>query len=249
VAAVLGCETDGDEWRSLRLDENARRRVVLDSLAIPVIDSCHVAQRVAARDGDATTVVNFFVDESWSEVFGRSGVALLNAPGTGVLGNKALLPYAAELIGFYLHEEPILPTPPTHLLTDGSLPTDTENWVVKTAAGCQGTEVFVLGWQPHDRLRLVEDRVRKEWSGVVSVVQRYVEPSRLTPSGPGGWDSYRVEIRPVSYVLGWDDVQVAEQPAGKVVSSYDARRLNNISQGACYVPVLREPCRACDAAA
>jgi hypothetical protein len=54
-----------------------------------------------------------------------------------------------------------------------------------------------------------------------------------------------VEIRPVSYVLGWADVHVAEQPVAKVVSDLDPRRLNNISQGACYAPVLREPCRSC----
>ena len=170
---------------------------------------------------------------------------MLNAPGTGVLGNKALLPYIDDVIRFFTGQDPILPTPSTRLLRDGLLPADKENWVVKTTAGCQGTEVFVLGWQPRQRLEAIEGLVRKEWSGAVAVAQRYVEPSRLTPAGPGGWDGYRVEIRPVTYVLDWQDVYVSDQPVGKVVSTYDARRLNNISQGACYVPVLREPCPGC----
>jgi uncharacterized circularly permuted ATP-grasp superfamily protein len=244
VAAVLGCEnTGGGPW-PLQLHENARRRLILDELAIPVVDRGQLGHREAAG-GQPTVLVNFEVDESWSEVFSRPGVAMLNAPGTGVLGNKALLPYMDQLVRFYLREEPVLPTPPTRLLIDGVLPPDQENWVVKTSAGCQGTEVFVLGWQPRDRLELVEDLVRKEWSGAAAVAQRYVEPSRLTPGGWGSWDGYRVEIRPVAYVLDWHEVYVSEQPVGKVVSVYDARRLNNISQGACYAPVLRQPCPGC----
>jgi uncharacterized circularly permuted ATP-grasp superfamily protein len=244
VAALLGCETTGGDPWALRLEENARRRLILDELAIRVIDPVQLGSQ-ETTGGHPTALINFDVDESWSEVFGRPGVAMFNAPGTGVLGAKALLPYVDDLIRFYMRGEPILRTPPTRLLSDGVLPADQENWVVKTSVGRQGTEVFVLRWQPRDRLELVEDLVRKEWSGAAAVAQRYVEPSRLTPAGPGSWDGYRVEIRPVAYVLDWHEVYVSEQSAGKVVSIYDARRLNNISQGACYAPVLRQPCPGC----
>jgi uncharacterized circularly permuted ATP-grasp superfamily protein len=244
AVAVLGCDTGDGPW-AMRLHENARRRLILDMLGIPVIDPGRL-RRQSTADGHHVTVVNFDVDGSWSDLFNLPGAALFNAPGTGVLGNKALMPFIDDVIRFYTRQEPILRTPPTRLLTDGVLPVDTNNWVVKTAAGCQGTEVFVLRWQPRDRRDLVADRVRKEWSGVAAVAQRYVEPSRLTPAGPTAWDGYRVEIRPVTYVLDWQDAYVSEQPVGKVVSVYDARRLNNISQGACYAPVLREPCPRCN---
>jgi hypothetical protein len=33
---------------------------------------------------------------------------------------------------------------------------------------------------------------------------------------------------------------VSRRPVGKAISVYDARRLNNTTRGACYVPVLLE---------
>ncbi|GGW85930.1 circularly permuted type 2 ATP-grasp protein [Streptomyces galilaeus] len=245
VAAVLGCDAAGESPWALRLHENARRRMILDTLGIPVIERGQLLGRQVAWGGRSGVLVNFSVDQSWSDVFCIPGIKMLNAPGTGVLGNKAFLPYIDDAIRFYACEEPILPTPPTHLLTEGVLPDDKENWVIKSAVGCQGTEVFVLRWQPQDRLRLLEDRVSKEWCGAAAVAQRYVEPSHLAPARPNSWNDYRVEIRPVTYVLDWRDIYVSEQAVGKTVSTYDARRLNNISQGACYVPVLREPCSHC----
>jgi uncharacterized circularly permuted ATP-grasp superfamily protein len=244
VAVVLGCDAGCDDPWAMRLHENARRRLILDMLGIPVTDRGRLG-RQSKIDSQHITVVNFDVDGSWCDLFRLPGAALFNAPGTGVLGNKALMPFIDDVIRFYTREEPILRTPPTRLLADGVLPADLDNWVVKTATGCQGTEVFVLGWQPRYRRDLVANWVRKKWSGVAAVAQRYVEPSRLTPAGPAAWDGYRVEIRPVTYVLNWQDAYVSEQPVGKVVSVYDARRLNNISQGACYAPVLREPCPRC----
>lgn len=244
VAALLGCETVGSGPWSLRLDENTRRRFILSELAVPVTDRRHLER--PDTTGYPTALVNFDVDESWSEVFRRPGVAMFNAPGTSVLGTKALLPYADNFIRFYLGCEPILASPFTRLLTSGELPADPENWVVKTSAGCQGTEVFVLGWQPIDRLKFIAELVREEWPGAAAVVQRYVEPSRLTPAGQCSRDGYRVEIRPVTYILGWAEVHVSEQAVGKVVSIHDPRRLNNISQGAYYAPVIRQPCSRCD---
>jgi carboxylate-amine ligase len=232
AVAVLGCAGCADP-RTLRLDENARRCQILSQLGIPVVDRHQLA--------GAGMVVNFDVDMSWSDLFVVPGATLLNAPGTGMLGNKALLPYLDDAICFYTGAPPILPTPDTRLVADGALPADPKQWVMKTAAGAQGTEVIVLGRLGHDQLGEVAARMRTNWAGAAAVLQRYVEPSRLSPAGPGGWDSYRVEIRAVAYVLGWNDIYVSEQPVGKAVSDYDARRLNNISQGACYLPVLREP--------
>jgi uncharacterized circularly permuted ATP-grasp superfamily protein len=234
VPAVLGCEAGGDP-PAVRIRENTRRRAILDAIGVPVVD-------LRASGGNPpSALVNFDVDRRLSDVFGRGEVAMFNAPGTGVLGSKAWLPFIDDVIRFFAGQEPILVTPPTRLLAAGSLPADADNWVVKASAGCQGTEVFVLGWQPPERLAQIEQRLRDHWPGAAAVAQRYVEPSRLTLAEPG----YRVEIRPVTYVLDRHDIHVSEQPLGKAVSTHDPRRLNNISQGACYLPVLREPCGHC----
>lgn len=246
VLAVLGCEAGGEDPWAFLLRENARRRHLFDRLGIAVVDSHEFDRRWAAGQVPRpSTLINFDVGScersSLGQAFADPGIVMLNAPGTGALGSKALLPYVDDLTRFYIGEEPILAVPPTRLLSDGGLPADGDGWVVKASAGRQGTEVFVLTGQPRHRREHIELLLQNEWSAAGAVAQRYVEPSRLSP-GPGGWDGYQVEIRPVSYVLGWQDVCVGRQPVGKFVSVFDARRLNNISQGACYGPVLREPC-------
>ncbi len=243
VRAVLGCEAVGD-LHTVQIREDARRRAILDNLGVLVIDRDRLGG-LRAPGSPPAAVVNFDIDSALSDLFGRGEVALFNAPGTGVLGNKALLPFLDDVIRFFTGQEPILATPPTRLLDAGALPADTDNWVVKSSAGCQGTEVFVLGWQSRERLALIAQRTREHWRGAAGVAQRYVEPSRLTPAGPGHWLGYRVEIRPVTYVLDWHDSHVSEHPLGKAISTHDTRRLNNISQGACYLPVLRGPCGHC----
>ncbi|MDQ3812291.1 MAG: circularly permuted type 2 ATP-grasp protein, partial [Chloroflexota bacterium] len=45
-------------------------------------------------------------------------VALANAVGTGVSDNKAVYAYVPRIIGYYLHEEPILATVKTYLPSD-----------------------------------------------------------------------------------------------------------------------------------
>jgi uncharacterized circularly permuted ATP-grasp superfamily protein len=244
VAAVLGCEAAGD-LHTVQIRENRRRQAILDSIGVPVMDRTLLAEPWAPGDSPPTALVNFNVDPALSDLFGRGDVALFNAPGTGVLGNKALLPFLDDVIRFFTGQEPILATPPTRLLDAGALPADAGNWVIKSSAGCQGTDVFVLGSQPAERLALIEQLIRDHWRGAAGVAQRYVEPSRLAPAGPGHWLGYRVEIRPVTYVLDWHDSHVSEQPLGKAISTHDTRRLNNICQGACYLPVLREPCGHC----
>lgn len=233
VAALLGCEAGGP-W-AVQIDENARRRMIVDAIGIPVIDRCDLDQ---GRIADLSVLINFDPFVSWAGPLSRA--ALLNSPGTGFLGNKALLPYVDDLCRFYLQEEPILAMPETRILSDGVLPDDADDWVVKTSTGSAGYEVYVLGRLSKVRLDLLTERLRTEWSGTAAIAQRYVEHSRLGTGGSRSWDGYRVEIRPVCYLLGWNEDYVSRHPLGKAISVYDSRRLNNTSQGACYVPVLRE---------
>lgn len=244
VMGLLGCETGGDGLRSVLIQENARRRVILEQAGVGMTDLHHLRRLLPENgpgDGRVRAVLNFHtlsgvIDEAFSR-----GVALFNAPGTGVLGNKALLPHVDEMIRFFLQEEPVIATPPTYVCENGTLPPGTGDWVVKSAGGCQGTEVFVLRAHPAERGDAVRDLVRESWPDRAFVAQQRVEPSRLSSSGPGSWEAHPVELRPVAYVVGWSRVHVSDRPVGKAVWGFDAHGRHNLSQGACYVPMTVLP--------
>ena len=54
------------------------------------------------------------------EVYRKGGVALANAPGTGVADDKVIYSYVPEMIRYYLAEEPALPNVPTFLCWEDS---------------------------------------------------------------------------------------------------------------------------------
>lgn len=243
VVGLSGCDSYGDDLGTMQLSEHTRRRTILASSGIQLVDADDLEGLLASRPRVA--IANFSVDSSPAEfdlivtAFGQH-VPLLNSPGTGILGNKALLPFGGDMIRFYCEEEPLIATSETYILRDGLLPAEPGEWVVKSASGCQGTEVFVLRWQSADRMEAIHTLVSGSWPRPGFVAQAYVEPSHLATSGPAAWESYLLELRPVTYVLGWSDVYVSRQPLGKAVSSFGIRPLHNISRGACYVPTTRE---------
>ncbi len=160
-----------------------------------------------------------------------SGAAprLLNSPGTGLLGDKALLPYVDEMIRRTSGDEPLLRSAATLVQRDGALPEPPMDWVVKTATGCGGDGVHVLGTRDADDAA----RASMHAAGLGgTVAQRWIDCSTL-PWGPS-----RIELRPIAYVLGRDEVFVGEQLVGKAVLAADRRALNNVSRGARYVAVL-----------
>jgi uncharacterized circularly permuted ATP-grasp superfamily protein len=211
----------------------------LEQLGVGVVDGDELELLLSGHEPAPAAVVNF--DEASAVVRAAASaelrVPLLNAPGTGVLGHKALLPFVDEVIRRLFREEPLLATPATRVLRDGELLPRSGDWVVKSGAGAGGSEVYVLRSLTPDGLDALAERVRA-FGPSGAVAQRWVEPSTLTT--PSGWDTYRVELRPLAYVLGWEDVFVGDQPLGKAVSSFDRRRLNNISLGACYLAVRVE---------
>lgn len=236
VVGLLGCEHTGDELERVLIHENERRRLVLEATGIAVWDECR-CQRSLEKTGSVRAIVNFHAGHPLVEEAFRRRIPLFNAPGTGILGNKALLPHVDDMIRFYCRERPLVATPPTHVLEDGVLPAEPDGWIVKSVSGCQGTEVFALASHPRDRLEAIGRLVRGLWPASGFVAQRRVEPSHLSTSASSGWEQYLVELRPVTYVVGWADIHVSSQPVGKAISRLDARRKHNLSQGACYVPV------------
>jgi uncharacterized circularly permuted ATP-grasp superfamily protein len=49
------------------------------------------------------------------EVYRKGGVALANAPGTGIADDKVIYAYVPKMIKYYLNEDPILPNVPTYV--------------------------------------------------------------------------------------------------------------------------------------
>ncbi|MDA0167674.1 circularly permuted type 2 ATP-grasp protein [Solirubrobacter taibaiensis] len=140
VAVVSDCGRDP------RFGEDARRAAILAELGLQL--ETHPSPMAVVNVGaHARMTCERLAD--WVE----QRVPMLNAPGTGVLGNKALLPSVNQLIRHYCGEEPLLRSPETHVVrTD----TPVDGCVVKGAAGCGG------GLPRTDELR---------------VAQRSVEPS------------------------------------------------------------------------
>jgi uncharacterized circularly permuted ATP-grasp superfamily protein len=238
VVGLLGCEAGGDRLRSVLIHENARRRLILEQTGIGVVDPHRLRQLLSDDSGSRVrAILNFHSQSELIEEAFRQGSVLFNAPGTEILGNKALLSHVGEMIRFFLGEEPVIAIPPTYICEDGTLPPQAGDWVVKSASGCQGTGVFLLRSQPPERLDAIREFVRESWPDQPFVRQQRVEPSRLSSNGPASWEAHPVELRPVTYVVGWSRVHVSCRPVGKAVWGFDARGQHNLSQGACYVPV------------
>ena len=155
---------------------------------------------------------------------------LLNSPGTGLLGDKALLPYVDEMIRRASGEEPLLRSAPTR----------------RPARRCAARAAGGLGRQDRDRLRrrrrarARHPRRRRRGSSEHArrrpVRDRRAALDRLLDAALDG--PSRIELRPIAYVLGRDEVFVGEQLVGKAVPAADRRALNNVSRGARYVAVL-----------
>jgi hypothetical protein len=222
---VLALLTDAEAARwseGVRLQEDVRRQRLVGELGVGVVDNADL-ERIAGESGRGLTglraIFNLGVPtaRTWplllDAFFGRARVPLANAPGTSVLGNKALLPFVGPMVAFYCGEEVLLDAPPTAVLRGGVLPGPGHrggpgDWVVKAAAGCDGAGVFHLRSQTPEQLRAIERMLEGSWPAGAAIAQRRVELSHLS-SGDGS--GHRVELRALGYVLGWQDVLSGEQ--------------------------------------
>jgi hypothetical protein len=248
---VIALVSDGDSldgYLPATFDEAGRRARLLGDLGVAILDD-HEFEKVCRRAQDhpdeLRAIVNIGVTTgtTWpllrDVAFGLRRVPMLNAPGTIVLGHKALLPFVDDMIRFYGLGDPLLATPRTILLTDGLLPDDDGDWVVKTATGCRCDGVFVLRWQQPDELDYLRVLLRGSWPANASVAQQYVEPSRLTLNGDHRC-TYRVEVRALAYVTGWQQVSVSQQVVATLVADDPPGRLNDVFTGASYGAVISD---------
>ncbi len=248
---VIALVSDGDSldgYLPATFDEAGRRASLMRNLGVAVLDNqefeqlCRRAQHLA---DELRAIINIGVTTgtTWPPLrdvaFGQRHVPMLNAPGTIVLGHKALLPFVDDMVTFYGLGNPLLTTPPTLLLNDGLLPENTDDWVIKTATGCRGDGVFVLRWQQPNKLDALRGMLRSSWPDNAAVAQQYIEPSRLTLNGDCPC-TYRVELRAVAYVTGWQQVSVSQQVVATLAAEDPPGRLNNVFTGASYGAVISD---------
>jgi carboxylate-amine ligase len=248
---VVAMLSDGDALAAYlpkRFKEDERRTQLVRQLGVQVIDDAEferICQDPKAR-ARLKAIVNLGVPsrKTWwlahDVAFNQLRVPLLNSPGTLLLGHKAFLPFVGEMINFYCGEEPILQSPLTRLLRDGVLPRDLENWVLKTATGCQGDGVFILKSQPADQLEKIRSLAQGFWAKTPAIIQRHVKLSRLRVGGLDTYNTYDVEVRVLAYVLGWQHVFVGEHSIGKLMPTGSSNPVQTVFSGASYVPVSRE---------
>ena len=226
--------------------EAARKRQVLEALGIRVFTRTpsEDPERLGLSMAEVSAIVNFSTGSqarAWSPadpVFGRHDVPLMTAPGIAALGNKALLPFMDDIVAFYSSGKPILRSAETHSCR--AMMADPAEWVLKRTNGCQGREVHFL-----DRLSEVERRTLHArlgvWGTRGAIVQRRVDASCVTsqPDAPGR--GFQVELRPFAFVIGESRCVMGEHISGRAFRNTDGRGLGNMSQGAYYLPVVREP--------
>ena len=227
-AHVLALLTDGDAARwsdGMRQQEDLRREQLVRELGVKIVDSSEleeIADQSEPPFEGIRAIINIGVPSvrTWptllSAFFHNPQVPMLNAPGTSVLGSKALLPFVDRMVHFYLGESPVLGSPPSVVLNDETLPADPRLWVVKAAAGCAGTGVYHLRTQTADQRRALLEMIAGSWPTRAAIAQRHVEASRLSLVGGG---EKLVEVRAVGYVVGWQSVFTGEQSLARLSSA------------------------------
>ncbi len=253
VEAFLAC-TEVKDWRGevvclagqaplsapdVASNEEARKRATMASLGL---STTSIEQRSIEGGPRPAAVINLggTLGASFRQLLDTwdadAGLPALNGPGIGLVANKALLAFSDDLIRFYLDEEPLLSPPPARQL-DGRSPAGRA--VVKRTDGCEGSDVFFVdGSQPSDRALV--DELATRWGVGGGIVQDFVEPSRLPVGGPESWCWYRVELRPMTYVIGAGASLVGDVPVGRATLNLGDRR-GNLVRDACALAVVREP--------
>ena len=223
--------------------EDHRKAEAILGLGLRVLPS---TREEAERVPPLAALVNFESDVGAGtpgpiERLFEQGCALMTAPGVGVLGHKAWLPFADAIVSWYRGEAPLLRTAATELFC--GLPADSSDWVLKRGDGCQGQAVVFLDHlDPAARHEL--DRRARGWGPASgAVLQRRVEASVLPIRGGGDspCNAWQVELRPVVYVVGAATALVAECPSARAFVNVDGRGVGNMSRGAHYLAVMREP--------
>jgi uncharacterized circularly permuted ATP-grasp superfamily protein len=159
------------------------------------------------------------------------GVALVNAPGTGVADDKAVYAFVPEIIRFFLGEEPILPNVPTWRCGDPEdrrfVLANLDALVIKPANESGGYGIVIGPAAGAAALALVAQRIEQHppnW-----VAQPMLSLSTMPTLCEGTVSPRHVDLRPFT-LLGPDGAYVA--PGGLTrVARQEGSLIVNSSQG------------------
>jgi uncharacterized circularly permuted ATP-grasp superfamily protein len=143
------------------------------------------------------------------EVYRKGGVALANAPGTGIADDKVIYAYVPKMIRYYLGEDAVLPNVPTYVCweeKDRAYVLDHLDSLVVKAANESGGYGMLIGpyASPEERAKFGE-LVRKNPRNYIA--QPTLSLSQVPVIVGDHFEGRHVDLRP--YVLyGGDDVYV-----------------------------------------
>jgi uncharacterized circularly permuted ATP-grasp superfamily protein len=142
------------------------------------------------------------------EVYAKGGVAIANAPGTGVADDKVVYAYVPQIIKYYLGEEPMLPNVPTYLCWDASdlqyVLDNIERLVVKTANASGGYGMLVgphATKAEHDVFRTRIQAKPRDY-----IAQPTLSLSRVPTIIDNAFEGRHVDLRP--YILYGESIWV-----------------------------------------
>ena len=146
------------------------------------------------------------------EVYKNGGIAMANAPGTGVADDKVVYAYVPRIIKYYTGEDPILPNVPTYICSEAKdqqyVLEHLDELVVKAANESGGYGMLV---GPH-----ATEKEREEFAEKIKeqprnyIAQPTISLSRVPTIVGDQLEGRHVDLRP--YVVFGEDIYV--QPGG-----------------------------------
>jgi uncharacterized circularly permuted ATP-grasp superfamily protein len=135
----------------------------------------------------------------------KGGVALANAPGTGVADDKAVYAYVPALIKYYLSEEPILPNVTTYVCWEAKqrdhVLKNLHSMVVKAVAESGGYGMLVGPHATENEREAFAARIQAHPRNYIA--QPTLSLSRVPTLVDGGLEGRHVDLRP--YILSGKD--------------------------------------------
>jgi uncharacterized circularly permuted ATP-grasp superfamily protein len=172
------------------------------------------------------------IGEALLEPMREGAVTVVNGFGTGIADDKLAHAYVERMIGFYLDEEPLLPSVKTFDLDDTEMLAraleDPDAMVFKERFGEGGYGVTIFAHaRPEDQRELLADVRRRPHE---FIAQRRVTLSTHPTVIDGGLAPRHVDLRPFALQSG-DDVHVVPGGLTRVAFSEGALVVNSSQNG------------------
>jgi uncharacterized circularly permuted ATP-grasp superfamily protein len=155
----------------------------------------------------------------------RGTVAVANAPGAGVADDKLMHPYVDDLVRFFLGEEALLPSIPSHSAAELD---DLSGFVVKPRGEMGGEDVVIWDDADEETRGRMLDAIERQPDGFVA--QQFVPLSVHPTVCDGTLEPRHVDFRPYA-VLDADGVHVMPGGLSRVALERGSMVVNSARGG------------------